>query len=92
MEISLLFFLPAEEAGGRPFTAVRDFAVRIRAELPASVEKSGAWRPTTNVVLKPAAGRILVVRPDREPSRWSEPVAGLTRNTALHTAQSQCGP
>jgi hypothetical protein len=60
-EIPLLFFFPP----GRPKRAVRggtDFVVRIRAELPASVEKSGAWRRRTNVVLKLAAGRILFVR------------------------------
>src|SRR5712664_1232289 len=90
-EIPLLFFFPP---GGRngPSTAVRDFVVRIRAELPASVEKSGAWRPRTNVVLTPAAGRILFVRPAHELSRRSGPRAGLTRDTALHTAQSQCDP
>jgi hypothetical protein len=44
MEISLLFFVfAAEQARNRHCAAVRDFVVAIRAELPASVEKSGAW-------------------------------------------------
>ena len=91
MEIPLLFFLPAEEGRGRPYAAVRDFVVRIRAELLASVENQVLGGPRTNVVLKLAAGRIVFVRPDRELSRRSKPVAGWIRNTALHTGQSRCG-
>jgi len=62
MEIPLLFFFPPGQAENRPYAAVWDFVVRIRAELLASVEKSGACRRRTNVVLKLAAGRILFVR------------------------------
>src|SRR6266403_3403644 len=82
-----VFFFSAGAGRGRPFTAVRDFVAAIRAELPASVEKSGAWRRRTNVVLKLAAGRILFVR--RELARGSEPGAGLTTDTALHTGPSR---
>jgi hypothetical protein len=43
-----------------------DFVGAIRAELPASVEKSAAPGSRTNVVLKPAAAEFLFAHPERE--------------------------
>src|SRR6266478_296902 len=81
-----IFSFAAGQAENGHYKAVRDFVATIRAELPASVEKSGMWGSRTNVMLKPAAGRILFVRPIVKLPRRSRPIAGWTKNTALHTA------
>src|SRR6478736_3609256 len=66
------FFFPAGGQYG-PLAVVGDFVARIRAELPASVEKSGAWRRRTNVVLKLVTGRFSLFA--HELSGGSEPGA-----------------
>jgi hypothetical protein len=64
MEISLLFlFFAAGQAEMGTAWRYGDFVVTIRAELPASVEKSGVWGSSTNVVLKPAAEQFRFSHP-----------------------------
>jgi hypothetical protein len=56
MEISFLFFSFAVEQTEMALQGVAETSLlTIRAELPASVEKTGAFAHRTNVVLKSAA-------------------------------------
>jgi hypothetical protein len=85
MEISLLFFsFAARVPNSASRAGVEISSPTIRAELPASVEKSGAGYFRTNVVLNSAARNS--VKPDREASRGGR---AAEQNTALHTCRSR---
>jgi hypothetical protein len=59
MEISFIVFFLRRRAGLLGANGHRgDFVATIRAELPASVEKSAAAGSRTNVVLKLAAVKV----------------------------------
>jgi hypothetical protein len=65
MEISFIVFFLRRRAGLMGANGHRgDFVAAIRAELPASVEKSGAAGSRTNVVFKFAAAGV--IPPDAE--------------------------
>src|SRR6266481_7560229 len=90
MEIPLLFFFPP----GRTIRASRGrWGISLRGS------EQNCWRLSRNQAL---AGIELMLcssrRQDefflfaRELARGSEPGAGLTTDTALHTGPSRCGP
>src|SRR3979490_2763853 len=72
----LVFFFAARQAVMGANRHRGDFVATIRAELPASVEKSAAAGSRTNVVFKLAA--VKVIPPGAE-GRWRR------RYIALHT-------
>jgi hypothetical protein len=77
-EISLLlFFFAARQAGNSATRRSGDFVLGIRAELPASVEKSAVSRSRTNVVQIGGSG-----------SPHCKPLPGSASNIALHTSMS----
>jgi hypothetical protein len=84
-EISLLlFFFAARQAGNSATRRSGDFVLGIRAELPASVEKSAVSRSRTNVVQIGGSGSLHC-----KPSLGSgKDIAGSGKDIALHTSMS----
>jgi hypothetical protein len=72
----LLFFFAAGQARNSATRRSGDFVLRIRAELPASVEKSAVSRSRTNVVCESEAASPL------------QTIIGLGKDIALHTSMS----